>query len=268
MLVDGVISEYIRAADRGLAYGDGLFETLAVIAGRPRLWQRHMDRLGAGCENLGLRIPRQDVLLREVQTVAAGQARCVVKIIVTRGSGGRGYTPAERQVTRRIVAVHKWPDSIRELREQGVTARICELRLALQPALAGIKHLCRLEQVLASREISGFPEPEGVLLDQDGHVVSLLSANLFLARKNRLFTPRMDRCGVRGVLRQVLLEEFQGRCELRRIGVEMLAEVDEVFACNAVRGIFPVTRIGEIQFPIGPVTREIQDWFDRLAKDS
>ena len=268
MLVDGVISEHVRADDRGLAYGDGLFETLAVIAGRPRFWQGHMDRLFGGCEKLGLQMPRQDVLLREVQTVAAGKARCVVKIIVTRGSGGRGYTPPQQQLACRIVSVHEWPDNIPDLREQGVSARICELRLSLQPALAGIKHLCRLEQVLASREISGFPEPEGVLLDQDGHVVSLLSANLFLVSKQRLFTPRMDRCGVRGVLRQVLLEEFQGRCEVRRIGVEMLAEVDEVFACNAVRAIFPVTRIDEIQFPIGPVTREIQDWFDRLAKDS
>ena len=268
MLVDGVISDHIRADDRGLAYGDGLFETLAVVAGRPRFWQRHMDRLAAGCQKLGLSVPPQAELLREVQTVAAGQSKCVVKIILTRGSGGRGYTPPEPITARRVVSAHDWPANITDLRSKGVTARICHLKLATQPSLGGIKHLNRLEQVLASREISAFPEPDGVLLDQENYVISLLSANIFLVNGRRLLTPRMDRCGVRGVLRGVILEQFQDRCELRRIVVEMLAEADEIFACSALRGIFPVTRIDKLELTPGPVTRELQDWFAGYAGES
>ena len=92
-LVNGEIAEHVPADDRGLAYGDGVFETIAVLGGRPRLWQGHMDRLARGCERLSLPQPPQELLLREARTVAAGQKRCVVKIILTRGSAGRGYTP-------------------------------------------------------------------------------------------------------------------------------------------------------------------------------
>lgn len=259
-LVNGEISTFVRAANRGLYYGDGVFETLPVHQGRPRRWQAHMDRLGAGCERLGLAMPPQAVLLREVQTVSAGLADAVVKIILARDGSGRGYLPPEDAATIRVVSAHPYPSDVLERARNGVVAKICDLRLAIQPALGGIKHLNRLEQVLAAVEIRDKGAQEGILLDTEGHVICALSANIFIVFGERLLTPRLDRCGVRGVLRSHVLGNFTSRCEQRRIMVDMLADADEVFICNAVRGIVPVTAIDQYEYGIGPVTHELQTW--------
>ena len=267
-LVDGELSDVVPASDRGLAYGDGVFETLAVRGGAPGLWQAHMDRLGRGCERLGLPTPAQAGLLREVKTVAAGQPRCVVKIILTRGSAGRGYAPPESVQPLRMVSAHPWPERIREDQQSGVEAVVCATRLALQPALRGIKHLNRLEQVLAAAELAGHPGKHGVMLNTEGYVIAGVSANLFAVADGQLLTPRMDRCGVHGVLRDLLLRHHAGRCERRRISLELLEEADEVFFCSAIRGIVPVRAIDEHRWPVGPVTRELQVWHQGLAERS
>lgn len=259
-LVDGEISERISATDRGLHYGDGLFETMAVFQGTPRFWQGHVDRLAAGCEQLGLPMTPQAVLLREVQTVSAGQRRCVVKLIVTRGTSGRGYAAEIPARGNRVVCSWAWPQDPGHLVETGIRMRICSLRLGIQPALAGLKHLNRLEQVVARAEWQDPSIHEGLLLDAEDFVVSAISSNLFLVSGGRLLTPRLDRCGVRGVMRRAIFNAFRDRCEQRRITLDMLPEADEVFVCNAVRGVFPVTRIDHWEYEIGPVTREVQHW--------
>lgn len=259
-LVDGEISTYVAASNRGLNYGDGLFETLAVHNGQPLRWQAHMDRLGAGCERLGMDMPPQAILLREVQTVSGGLVDSVVKIVLCRGGVARGYLPPQDVACTRIVSAHEFPQNIEENAARGVKARICDLRLAIQPALGGIKHLNRLEQVLASSESFTEDVTEGILLDGEDHVISAISANIFLIIDERLLTPRLDRCGVRGVIRSQLLTACSGRCEQRRIQVDLLREADEVFICNSVRGIVPVTAINGQDYTIGPVTRELQSW--------
>ncbi|MBT8060282.1 MAG: aminodeoxychorismate lyase [Gammaproteobacteria bacterium] len=262
-LVDGEISDRVSAADRGLQYGDGLFETLAVFRGQPRFWQGHVDRLAAGCERLGLPVTPQSVLLREVQTVAAGQPRCVVKIVITRGTSGRGYAPLPSAEAKRVVSSWAWPPAAGSLALNGIRARICELRLGIQPALAGMKHLNRLEQVLARAEWTDPAIHEGILLDREDHVVTAISSNLFLVLAGQVLTPRLDRCGVRGVMRGAILNVLRKRCEQRRITIDMLAEAEEVFVCNSVRGIFPVTRIDHWEYAVGSVTRELMDWLDQ-----
>ncbi len=264
-LVNGEIASHVPADDRGLAYGDGLFETLAVVGGKPRLWQRHMDRLARGGERLGLPLPNQEVLLRETQTVAAGLPRCIVKIILTRGSGGRGYAPPESPEPRRIVSAHDWPDGLEEAAQNGVEATLCETRLALQPRLRGIKHLNRLEQVLAAGELAGRPGCHGIVRNTEGYVICGVSANLFLVVDGQLLTPRMDRSGVHGVLRDLLLREFPARAERRRVTLDLLMEAEELFFCSAIRGIVPIVKLtgddsGSRRFDIGPVTREMQAW--------
>jgi len=259
-LVNGEISSLVETSNRGLNYADGLFETLVVRGGRPLRWQAHMDRLGIGCERLGLAMPPQSVLLREVQTASAGWPDAVVKIVLTRGGQARGYMPPEDSNCVRIVSAHIYPEGIVEMAREGVRTRICKTRLAIQPALGGIKHLNRLEQVLASAELRDTGVAEGILLDREDHVISAISANIFLVMEDRLLTPRLDRCGVRGVVRSQILDEFEVRCEQRRIMVDMLQEADEVFICNSVRGIVPVTAIDDQEYGIGPVTRELQTW--------
>ncbi len=259
-LVNGEISKFIRTSNRGLNYADGVFETLVVQNTRPLRWQAHMDRLGLGCERLGLIMPPQALLLREVQTVSAGLGDTVVKIVLTRDGRGRGYTPPRDGTCTRIISAHAYPEGITEIAREGVKAQVCELRLALQPALGGIKHMNRLEQVLAAAEIRESSAVEGVLLDWEDHVISAIAANIFLVCDQRLLTPRLDRCGVRGVMRGQILAAFAPRCEQRRIHVDMLWDADEVFICNTVRGIVPLTAIDDHVYDIGPTTRELQAW--------
>lgn len=259
-LVDGEISDRISTTDRGLHYGDGLFESIAVVQGKPRFWQSHIDRLNAGCEQLGLAPPPQALLLREVLTVSAGQQKCVAKIILSRGTFGRGFATDPNARSNRVVSSWSWPQDPGHLAQIGITARICKLRLGIQPALGGLNHLNRLEQILARAEWSDSAVHEGILLDREDHLISAISANIFLVQSGRLLTPRLDRCGVRGVMRGAIINEFRERCEQRRITLDMLPEAEEVFVCNTVRGVFPVTRIDHWEYETGPLTREVQAW--------
>jgi 4-amino-4-deoxychorismate lyase len=261
-LVDGEISDRISVADRGLQYGDGLFETIAVHSGQPRLWQGHMDRLSAGCERLGLIPPPQAVLLRELQTVSAGQGSCVVKIIVTRGISARGYASGSPAEVNRLVISYPWPEVRKEWATTGMRAKICDLRLGIQPAFAGIKHLNRLEQVMARAEWRDPEIHEGILLDREDHVISGVASNIFLVFGDRILTPRLDRCGVRGILRSAILAAFREQCEQRRIMLDMIPDADEVFLSSTVRGVFPVTRIENWEYDAGPVTRRVQEWLN------
>ena len=263
-LVDGEIASQVSAGDRGLQFGDGLVETIAMAAGRPRFWQGHIDRLRVGCERLGLAPVPQAVLLREVQTVSAGQGDCLVRIVLTRRTSDPWLEIGSHDSdTRRVVCAVPRPPRPDGLATRGLRARICDLRLAVQPAFAGISALNRLEQVLARAEWSDESIGEGILLDRDDFVVTGISANLFLVFGNRILTPRLDRCGVRGVLRAALIGAFRDRCEQRRIGLDMLPEADEVFLAGVTDGIVPVNRIDHWEYAVGPVTREVQAWLDR-----
>lgn len=260
-LVNGEISGFVPAGNRGLNYGDGLFETLLIKNGQPLWWQAHIDRLSIGCERLGMTMPPQAMLLREVKTASAGMSSAVVKIVLTRSGQARGYAFDADGDCERIISAHAVPSNLEEAALKGRRARICDLRLAIQPALGGIKHLNRLEQVLATAENFDEGVHEGILLDQEDNVISAISANLFIVMEQRLLTPRLDRCGVRGVFRSQLLAAFKSRCEQRRIQPDFLREAHEVFICNTVRGIVPITRIDGREYAVGPVTRELQAWY-------
>lgn len=262
-LVDGEINDRVSVNDRGLQFADGLFETIAVFGGQPRFWQGHMDRLQAGCERLGITATPQAVLLRDLKTVSAGLQRCVVKIILTRGRSGRGYAADPGAEANRIVWSEPWPAEEGDPATRGIQARICDLRLGMQPVLAGLGHLNRLERVMARSEWDDSSIREGILLDREDHIISGISSNVFLVYSGRLLTPRLDRCGTRGVMRAAILTAFRERCEQRRLMLDMLPEAEEVFLCNSIRGVYPVTRIGHWEYDIGPVTRDVQAWLAR-----
>ncbi len=266
ILVNGELSDVIPAGDRGLAYGDGVFETLRFTAGHPQLWQGHMDRLQRGCQRLALPVPDQALLLREARTVAAGERDCVVKIIITRGSGGRGYAPPSAPQPNRVVSLHALPPGLEDDARRGVHGHICEQRIALQPSLRGIKHLNRLEYVLAAAELAHAPGQVGIVLNTEEFVISSVHANLFLVVNGQLLTPRMDRCGVHGVLRAYLQRDFKNRLELRRVTLDLMAAASEVFLASSVRGVVPLRSVGEWHWDPGPVTRDMQQWHQDLVQ--
>ncbi|KXS39455.1 MAG: 4-amino-4-deoxychorismate lyase [Halomonadaceae bacterium T82-2] len=247
--------------DRGLAYGDGVFETILVRDGRPTLWEAHLARLRRGCERLGIPCPEQAMLA--ALPPRAGPGLAVLKLIVTRGSGGRGYLPPAEPEPR-----YRWrmtPFAPQEIRwREGVTLRLCDLRLARQPALAGIKHLNRLENVLARREWDDPAIAEGVLLDMAGHVVEATSMNLFWCREGRWETPVLDACGVAGTLRETLCE----RLPITSVaaGADALTQAESLWVGNSVQGLWPVRRLldargGELRaWPVAPrAARVLQD---------
>jgi 4-amino-4-deoxychorismate lyase len=257
VLVDGLADDRVSALDRGLAYGDGLFETIRAVDGAVPLWDRHMARLSDGCRRLGLPAPDAGVLSRESARVIEGIPDAVVKIIATRGRGERGYAPPGSIRVTRIVAAFPSPPLPSDWYRGGIRVRCCELRLAAQPLLAGIKHLNRLEQVLARAEWSDAAVVEGLLFDQAGNLVSATAANVFVGIDGGLLTPPIDQCGVAGVLRGALLDALSG-VQVRTIMKEDLMRADEMFLTSSVRGVLPVRALDGRTMPVGRHARLAQ----------
>ncbi len=186
--------------DRGLQYGDGVFETALLIRGRIRFLEDHLLRLEAGCLRLGITCPERAALLKDLGVLTAGRGEGVLKIIVTRGGGGRGYRPPDKPAPTRILALYPLVGAT-ALPGAGIAVRWCETRLGRNPGLAGIKHLNRLEQVLAQAEWRDPTIAEGLMLDTEGEVVAATSGNLFIVRDGMLSTPDLRYCGIRGVMR-------------------------------------------------------------------
>lgn len=260
--VDGRAADAVPATDRGLFFGDGVFETIRVSDGAPRHLDRHLARLADGLARLGIETVPADTLRDEARMIVAGADRAVLKIIVTRGSGGRGYAAPPNPRPRRILVLNPWRGRGAADYEQGVAVRWCETRLAVNPRLAGIKHLNRLEQVLARGEWDDSGIAEGLVLDTAGRVVEATAANLFLVEGGRLVTPDLSRCGVAGVMRAVVMEHARrdgvgALCET--VSPDRVAAADELFLTNSLAGVLPVGRLGGKPFPVGSVTRRLME---------
>ncbi len=263
--IDGEPAAAVPVQDRGLQYGDGLFETLAVKDGRIGLLAFHLDRLAEGCRRLGLAMPARDLLETELQAAAAGAAHAVLKLMLTRGSGGRGYRPPADAVARRILSRHPWPEYPEIWARDGVRVKVCDTRLAAQPRLAGIKHLNRLEQVLARAEWSDADDiQEGLMLDLEGRVIEGTMSNVFASPgEGVLLTPDLSRSGVAGVMRRHLLEQAANtgiKVRVEPFPLATLLRAREIFLCNSILGVWPVTEVVGRRYPVGALTRQAAAW--------
>lgn len=262
MLINGETGTAVSAQDRGLHYGDGVFETLAVRAGAPLLWDRHMQRLSAGCARLGITPPDSALLEAEARRVctSSSTAQGVLKIIITRGVGARGYRVTMPAPATRILALHPWPSWPEEFVQHGVRVRVCATRLGINPALASIKHLNRLEQVLARNEWSDADIPEGLMLDTAGCVIEGTMSNVFVVRDGKLYTPDLSRCGIAGIVRGLIMElagEWSLECAITDLTLSDVKNAHEVFLCNSLIGVWPVREIDGAHHTPGPLTRRI-----------
>jgi len=242
--VNGRRTRSIDCRDRGLQYGDGLFETMRVRRGAVRLLDLHLERLHEGCRRLLIDAPDPQRLRAEIERAASRRASAVLKLIVTRGVGPRGYLPSGRERCTRILSLSPLPR--RGAAAAAVAVRICEMRLGYNPRLAGLKTLNRLESVLARSEWRDKRTREGLMRDGDGHVVCGTMSNLFLRRGAVLVTPLLDRCGVAGVMRRWVLSQ-SGQLGFdaieRRVRLDELWDAEEVFMTNAVAGLMSVGEI-------------------------
>lgn len=250
-LVDGEPAALCPTDDRGLAYGDGVFRTLRITHGRPEAWAVHMTRLADDCARLGLPRPDADRLDRDARSLSAGLEASVLKIVVTRGSGGRGYTPAQAASVRRIVSRHELPAHARGT-PPALALDWSPVALARQPLLAGIKHLNRLEQVLARADCQRRGAADAAMHDSAGWLISTTMRNLLLRDfYGRWWTPQLDQAGVAGATRQRLMHGLARNNQpvtACAIAVDGLATFDAVVACNSVGGVSAVQRIGETVF--------------------
>lgn len=261
VLVNGKENRRVDAADRGFHYGDGVFETIAVQKGIPLFVTKHLERLSLGCGQLGIPFHDKTVLLNEIGLLAGKNTDGVVKVIVTRGPGGRGYEPPAIALPTRVVSFHEKPAYSETFHQQGVKVMLCQTPLGINPALAGIKHTNRLEQILACREWHHDEFQEGLMLDQENHIVEGTKSNLFVVTNGRLYTPKIDRCGVAGIIRSVILDsavEQELPVEEANLSVADVVNADELFLTNSIILLWPIKRFMDKTFGVGPITRRIQ----------
>ena len=246
IIINGEAGNSISSLDRGLLYGDGVFETIVIKQGKPEYYQAHLSRLMHGCDVLGISAVDQTILTSELEQLIDTDQQCVIKIILTRGIGNRGYKPTQANPSR-ILQKFSWPDFPASYKESGIDVTLCNFRLAKQSKLAKIKHLNRLEQVLARSEWQDEFQ-EGLVCDEDNRIIEATSANVFFQINDMLVTPEIDSCGVAGVLREQVINYCRSQnieLLIRDVVLNELDKVQAMFLCNSVIGIWPVKRIDQ-----------------------
>jgi len=273
ILINGQSEDRINVLDRGVQYGDGVFETIAFRGGEAEFFAAHLQRLLLGCQRLKIDFPETQIALLTTefeQVCAAQQQDVVIKIIVTRGQGGRGYRYASDMQATRIFSVHPMPHYPTQY-QQGITVRLCQHRLPLNPVLAGIKHLNRLDQILARNEWQDDTISEGLMCDKQDHFIEGTMSNLFIIKDNQLYTPLLENAGIAGIMRLTVMQLAQAlnlNVSETMINAADLQQADEVFLCNSLVGIWPVTFLidWQLHWSKGPITSQLQHALQRLKK--
>lgn len=263
--VNGKLVAGVAPTNRGFAYGDGIFRTMRLLDGELVDWPLHYQTLVADCSKIQMVCPSAELLMQEFKYFMASaeadtRLASVLKIIITRGEGARGYAPPAICEPTRVFVQSPMPVYPPEIYTQGVALYTCQTRLAYQPVLAGIKHLNRLENVLARAELKDPRFFDGLLLDYDDQVIEAVSGNLFIRKADAVFTPALDSCGVAGVMRQKILDWYktQGQAvTVAPIDKAALLDADAVVVVNSVYGILQVRQIDEQRLAT-------DDWAEQL----
>ncbi|MDH3343046.1 MAG: aminodeoxychorismate lyase [Gammaproteobacteria bacterium] len=259
--INGISAGHLSVMDRGLHYGDGLFETIACVDGALQFWDEHIERMRGGAARLGIELPaienfKDDVcVLLDKNTITNG----IVKLILTRGESERGYRSPSPQKTTRIVVISDLPEYPDEFKTQGIKACFCQHPVSKNTALAGIKHLNRLDNVIARNEWHDEYQ-EGLMLDDSEHVIEGTMSNVFFVKNGELYTPSLKFSGVEGVIRGQILsiaDELGINTRIAEIKKEDVKDMDEIFVCNSIIGLWPVSALAENNYQLGSVTQKI-----------
>jgi 4-amino-4-deoxychorismate lyase len=261
MLINGKPGDMISIRDRGLLYGDGVFRTLRASGGQALHWSLHYRKLQHDCRALGFVCPDEALLRAELDMLLAQHPDGVVKLIVTRGTGTRGYAPPANIAPTRIWDISPLPQYPADNARQGVKVRLCNLRLSAQPLLAGIKHLNRLENVLAAAEWSDPEIAEGLFLDTENRVIEGTRSNLFMVSQGRLITPDLSRCGVAGVQRERVMAWARQHgilLQVREVESDEVRQADELFLTNSIIGLWPIRELEQSRWSDFPIATQIR----------
>ena len=260
-MINGIAAEYVSVFDRGLHYGDGLFETIACIGARPVFIEQHLDRMQRGADLLDIPFPDRRLLLTDIRRLLADAVgNSVIKLMLTRGQGQRGYRYDNRQAPMRVCMRTSWPEHADRWQRRGVATQFCETRASVNPGFHGIKSLNRLENVLASAELRPDVQ-EGFLSDADGNVIEGTMSNFFAVSGDALVTADLSRCGIQGIMRDRVIEIAHDAGivpEIRNVTRDELRAAEEVFICNSVIGLCPVRRLEQVVFHNDRITTMIK----------
>ena len=258
ILVNGIATEQVFARDRGLMYGDGVFRTLVMRNGRINSWKRHYAKLNADCSVLNISCPEEVVFLRDLSMISQNYGDGVLRITVTRGESGRGYAIKLNNPVTRIVSLSDLPHIESSILTEGVCARWCKMQLGLQPRLAGLKHLNRLENVMARLEWQDPSIFEGLMCDVRGYVIEGVSSNIVVRQGDDFYTPDLSSSGVAGVQRDRLMDYVHRGIKVVQILPDMLLDADEVMICNSVIGLLQVRELEGRSWSKGEATQELR----------
>lgn len=271
MLVNGQVQNHISVNDRALHYGDGVFETILVRGHKPVFWQQHIARLILSCKRLKIPLAIDELEQEVARLLGDSPSHGILKIIVSRGCGGRGYAPPDSPSTVRILQFHPMPVDHDQKAIHGIRAMVCKHPVSSNSALAGMKHLNRIDQVMASMELTNDID-EGLMCNESGHLIEGIKSNIFLVVEGRIITPDLTSSGVAGIMREVvidLLREMKMPATIRNIQLAEIRKGSEIFVCNSVFGIWPVTWVeweGEtLQFKTEETARAIQSHLSNLT---
>lgn len=254
----------LSVADRSIAYGDGVFETLLLTNGKPNSISLHKQRLQRAM--LRLKFNEASIDYDQIfdfieQQSDSQQKHQVAKIIVSRGSGGRGYLPPQEPNYSIIIGISPYQKNS-ESEQQGVRLELSNISCAINRSVAGLKHLNRLENVLAKQDLSTDCY-EGIMLDEDGYLVECIQSNIFWFKDKVLYTPLLNRSGVQGTMRNKINQFMHGVVQIGQYPIEALLDADEAFICNGLTRVLPVRELkGFRTFEIGKQTRLLQQTFN------
>jgi len=262
VLVDGRPANTVPITDRGLLFGDGLFETLGFWRGGSPLWALHWARLARGCDALGLACPDESETRLDCERLVGGHEYSVVRITLTRGCGGRAYWPDPEAPPRRIVSRRDWPPGQQLQQRDGLRAVRSTIRLSIQPRLSGLKHANRLEQVLAARDCRSADADEAVLFDQEGKLAEAIASNLLLRIDGSWVCPDSP-ASVAGVGLAWLIKDPPIAIVPRTLSEADLARADSVLVINSVSGIRPLKTLDGEALIIDQDCRRLQAHWNR-----
>jgi len=277
-LVNGQFQDSLAVSDRGLQYGDGIWETILISSsGYPILLEEHLKRLQWGCKVIDLQGLDENLLRQEIAQVIQNTSHLILKIIITRGSGGRGYSSLGLSSPTRLLSLHDIPKNIQYHRDNGICIQHCDTRLSRNAKLSGFKHLNRLEQVLVRNELSD-KHQEGIVCDTQGNVIEGTMSNLFLiVDNNTVITPLLDKSGIKGIMRAYIISLLDKKnIDLieRSVAISDVNSAQALFFSNSVIGLWPVRKLESKSFPLeeksfsADVISYLQDHINKLETHS
>lgn len=260
--LNGQPTETVSVSDRSFQYGDGGFTTILTVQGKLVVWQYHLERMQSCLDALRIPHPDWNQVLNWLEMAAIDAPLAGLKLHISRGEGGRGYSPTQVSAPNVTISNFAYPEHYAQLKHHGVELAVCSVALGINPLLAGHKHNNRLEQVLCKADVESQGLADGVVLDINQHVIETTMANLFWRKGNNLYTPDLSSSGVAGVVRRQVLalaEREQIDTHIGHYCLDALIQADEVMVCNSIMGIAPVVKVAQQHFEIGIMTRRIQE---------